>query len=334
MVSASRNDKKILGVSLVLIVALASLVLSLLLILLLHNFDASIAGTLVEGKIKLPAKPISFIIGEHIATALFILGVWHSIEWLFLRREFNSEVISELVATKNSIISEIEINNQRISLLLHDLQGTVDESLTELERQIATANHDQLFGLIGTDGNANTYEMADEIRSSQNLTAVMADGQAWVSRHMDAFRQRLQVPHMTTTVILVHPESDQLDVISRKNGMSRELYKQRILWTVGQLKNIASREHNLIVRGHSLVSCHAVFITDSKVIFTPYFLSTQRRASPVLIVQDSGEEDCFYRRMKDDVKFLEKESVAIEINLDSESLAFRAAPIRQERLGI
>lgn len=303
--------KRFLGIPYVLIVALGSLVLSLALMLLLFHYEPSATAKITDGEVLLPVKSIWIVIVEHIATALFILGIWHAIDHLLIRREFNSEIMEALGQVKKDLIDTMLSFAETEALKMEALEQGVSNAVSKLEQSLSTARRDQLFGLVSTHHDASTYDLSEEIRSSENFTAVMADGYAWTNRHLDAFRQRFSNPSRTTTIITIHPDSDQLGVVSRKSGLSPEAYRQKILWTARQLREIAGPGPHLRLRGHSLVSCHALFMTDSEIVLTPYFLSTQRRSSPVLVIKDAGENS-FFRRVASDVVHLEQEAVEFD----------------------
>lgn len=283
------KNKRLLGIPYIVIVALSSLVLSLVIIIVLHQDVPEVAANIVKNQVIIPPKSIWFVIGEHIATALFILGIWHSIDQLVIRKEFNSEIIEQLNTVKEDL----------------------NRSVEQINLQITTAKHDELFGLIETHHDAYQYDLSESIRTSKRFIAIMADGQAWLNRHIDAFRARFLNADLQTTIILIHPDSDQTHVISRKSGMTPELYKQKIYLTIQQLQQAAAgKNQHLRMLGHSLISCHALYITDNLIAFTPYFMSTSRRNPPILLLKNSGE-NCFYQKLVSDVADLEKESLEI-----------------------
>lgn len=302
--------KKLMGVPFVVIVALAALVASLLLIIFLHSQEPSPVVSITNGQVVLPTKSIWLVIGEHIATALFILGVWHTIDYVMIRKEFNSEIIEHFEESKTDLVRRIDEMNtnavERFGEARRDLSGSVEG----LKRHFATAKHDELFGLVSTHHDTNQYDLSPILRRSKDFIAVMADGYSWTSRHVEAFRDRFKNPELRTTVILVHPDSDQIQVISRKIGMSPEMYRQRIHSTIRQLRSLAGTHKHLRILGHSLISCHSLYIADQEAILSPYFLSTQRRIPPILVVRDAGEGS-YYQKIVTDIDFLIKESLDI-----------------------
>lgn len=287
------------GVSLVIIVGLSCLVVSLVLILLLHNEQP--VAVLENNHLILPSKSIWSVIGEHIATALFILGVWHTMDYLLIRKAFNNEIIAHFNGTKEDLTK-----------IFHDASSILSDGVTELKGHFATASHDALFGLVSTHHDANHYDLSQLIKTSKHFVAVMADGHTWTSRHIEAFRERFKDPNRQTTFILVHPESEQVRVIAHKINDSPDLYRQRIYSTISQLRALGGHNGNLRFFGHSLISCHSIYIADEEIVFSPYFLSTQKRSSPIFVIRNAGEGS-YFQKLASDIAYLEEESVEISL---------------------
>jgi hypothetical protein len=308
----SALTKKFLGVPFVVIVALGSLVLSLALIILLHGQESSHVSEIVDGKLTIPAKSIWVVIGEHIATALFILGIWHAIDYLFIRKEFNREVIENFQQSQQDLVRRIDDINSQAVARFSEARTDLAKNSKDLKVHFSTAKHDALFGLVSTHHDANQYDLSLTVRSSENFVGVMADGYSWINRHIEAFRQRFRDPNCKTTIILVHPDSDQIQVISRKIGMSPEMYRQRINAAIHQLRTVSGDHNNLRILGHSLISCHSLYVADREIILSPYFMSTQRRIPPVFVVKDAGEGS-YFQKLSSDIEYLIKESLEITL---------------------
>lgn len=296
--NTKQEDKKYLGLPRLLAVSGFTLALSLLLIILLHGFETPQIVE-VAGRINVLPKSLWLVIGEHVATALFILGAWHTIDQLVVKQEFKKEIVDY-------------IDKVRTDLVASDTAQTtlIEGALNDMKRCIAVASHDNALGLVQSHHDANNFGYHVMIRDSHNLIAVLADGYSWIGRHAEAFSERFADSEKKTTFIFVHPDSDLIEALSRKVGMQPELYRQRIFATIKLLHELNEGRNHLEIFGHSLLSCHSVYIADKRAIFSPYFLSTQRRSPPVFELNDSGGQS-FFRKLYQDIEVLKRESSPI-----------------------
>lgn len=324
------HQKKYFGVSYIVIVALGSIALSLGMIIFLYNFEPKHTIELVNGKALLPTKSIWLIIGEHIATALFILGIWHALDQLLIKREFNEEVINEfndanellksqIVSIINELKSQIINDNQQISEKLKmdfkELSTYYREHLEHLGSLIVTAKHDAATGLVSVHHDSNSYNYSNMIETANSLTAVLADGFYWTAQHVDAFINRFQDQAKKTKFILAHPQAEIIEVIARKAGMKPDIYRERIYGTIRHISQLSAGKVDVKFIGHTLITSHSLFIADREIIYSPYFMSTQRRTPPVFVFKDAGSGS-FYQKLVHDINYLEKECAEIKIPED------------------
>lgn len=304
-----KEKKKYRGIPYVLIIAGFAIAISLGIIIFLHGIETQTIGEIKDGKLTLAIKPIWPVILEHLATAIFILGVWHTFDHLLIRREFNIEIRNEIEELRDSLKEQDMLTEAKLTDAFEISRKGLEERLDEAKSYFATAKHDAQFGLVSTFHEANHFGFSSMITESHSLTAVMADGYSWLGRHNEAFLERFKHQKRSTTFILVHPESDLIPVISRKIGMSPALYKERIYATVREIRKIAGTA-DVTILGHSLINCHAIYLADKEVVYSPYFLSSQRRIPPVIALKDAGASS-FFQKLTSDISFLEKEALPI-----------------------
>lgn len=307
--SGNKEKKKYLGGPYVLIIAGFAIAASLAIIIYLHGLETQIIGEIKDGKLMIPIKPIWPVILEHLATAIFILGVWHTFDHLLIRREFNKEIRNEIEDLGESLKQQSATSETNLASAFDVSRKGLETRLDEAKSYFSTAKHDAQFGLVSTFHEANHFGFSSMIEESHSLTAVMADGYSWFGRHNEAFLERFKHQKRITTFIFVHPESDLIPVISRKIGMTPGLYKERIYATVREIRKIAGTAEVTIL-GHSLINCHSVYLADKEAVYSPYFLSSQRRIPPVIVMKDAGAGS-FFQKLTYDIGFLEKEALPI-----------------------
>lgn len=309
------NKKRFLGVPYIAIIALGSLTLSLAMILTLHYMEPSKTAEIVNGKIVFPSRSIWHIILEHVATGLFILGVWHTADQLLIKKEFNEEIVSHFEEANSNILQQIKESNEDSTNRFNSAQKMWSERMESIREHFTTARHDTLFGLVSTHHEANQFGYSSMIEESNQLTCVMADGYGWCTNHSESLLKRFESTEKRTTFILVHPQSEMIVVIARKVGMQPNLYRERIYQTIRLLRKLTGNNDKIVILGHSLITCHAAYLADRTAVFAPYFMSTQRRVPPVITVKDAGTGS-FYQKLHNDINFLKTECIPINLPED------------------
>lgn len=214
---------------------------------------------------------------EHVATALFIAGVWHCLHEFFVKREF------------------IKIHDRGIERVLD---------------AVATARQDAAIGLISTCNDVKEFSYLPFIDHPAPLTVVLNDGGHWVSDHIDALRKRLSDPLRRTKFLLIHPESSFIEPLCSKIGWEPDEYRNKILKTVRELRSLGRTHGNIEILGHRTIVYQSLFFSHSDIVMTPYFLSSEKQTPPVLVFRDDGQ-DSFGAKLKRDIAALEKQSVDI-----------------------
>lgn len=232
---------------------------------------------------------------NHIAGAMIIAAIWHSINEFFLRKEFLAE-IKELLSPLESelFVSKSEIEN-RISNLK-----------TELSKEIGSARKDTKLGLVDTLHDVAGYSYSDFIMHPRELTIVIRDGYSWVSMNIEALRARLSDPAKKTKVFLTHPDSEMVDIIAKRINLDPASYKSRIVQTVRVLAAEVVKDTDLVIFGHFGITHHALYLGD-RLAVTPYYLSRKKKNPPLFIFQGGT----FVSQIQKDINELELESMEL-----------------------
>ncbi len=224
---------------------------------------------------------VAKVIIDHIAAALVIAAVWHTINEFFLKRDF-----LKIHAEFKNDVNEKLVNMRMI-----------------LSNEIGSARKDAKLGLIDTFHDVTAFSYSEFIAHPQELTVVLSDGYNWVSTHLDTLRARIQDPAKKTKFFLVHPESSMVQVIALKVGQDPEVYKQKIISTMKVLAAEIVDGTNLKIFGHFGIIHHALYLGD-RLAVTPYYFSRKKRNPPVFVF----EKGSYVSRVQLDLNDLERES--------------------------
>ena len=212
-----------------------------------------------------------------LSTALLISGVWAGFYELSIRGEF------------------IRINDENRDLLFKNL------SLARVE---------QTLGLSSVADDTYTYDFGPLLENSRDLQIVLNDGRTWISRHSEVFRQRLADKTKTTTVFVLHPDSEMLGVLARKVGTTSEKLKEKIAETVQMLRDLRKQDSQLKIYGHQLYNPHSTFVGDNIAVVTLYMTARGRTNVPAFTFKDTGDKS-FVRKLKSDLQDLLNDSAEI-----------------------
>lgn len=178
---------------------------------------------------------------------------------------------------------------------------------SEMGKRLSIAGDAAQLGLVECIPDSSLYDFTAVICESKKLVVVLNDGRTWCSVHRDRLRKRLEDPSKCTTIYLIHPESDFISVLARKGSTEPETIRTRIGETVAMLEKVCTPGTQLELLGHNLFNPHALVLSESKALLTPYFTSRGGRTVPLFVFEDSGP-DSFYRLLASDVEGLRMDS--------------------------
>jgi hypothetical protein len=218
---------------------------------------------------------------RELATIAIIGATLHVIHELFQRQDF------------------IQITNNKGEEILKLLNTTRVDMLA----RIALANQAAVLGMTEIMPDAQSYDFDEMLLNVPNLTAVLNDGRTWVANNALSLQARFQDKAKHTTIVLVHPQSEFVTVLARKQGIDDATVRAKLAETLRRLVTCGGRADNLRVLGHRLYNPHTVFITDGFAIITPYFHSRTRHRGPAIRFNDTNHSS-FYRELRKDIDAL------------------------------
>ena len=164
------------------------------------------------------------------------------------------------------------------------------------------------------------FSYRDLILDSRELTVALNDGRNWIYGNRELLRDRLATRGRITRICLIHPESDYLPLLIRKNGKTMNVQLEEIVGSLRILREIAPPWADLEIRGHSRATPYCLYLTEHQAVVDPYFFF--EAGSLPMITCCSGTD--LYRAYADDARKLFKEAVPIEVNSPHPWIALRS----------
>jgi hypothetical protein len=131
-----------------------------------------------------------------------------------------------------------------------------------------------------------------------DLMVVMNDGRSWINSNREVLGRRVADGANKTKVVLLHPKSEFVGVLVKKNKKTRVQQIEEIRRSFDVLRAVATNLGNLEIRGHHGFNPFTLILTDRYAFVSPD-LFNERRSLPLLkfssqvssgLYQDSRED--------------------------------------------
>lgn len=120
-----------------------------------------------------------------------------------------------------------------------------------------------------------------EIVDSRDLMVVMNDGRSWINSNREVLGRRVADGASKTKVVLLHPKSEFIGVLVKKNKKTRVQQIEEIRRSFDVLRAAAANLGNLEIRGHHGFNPFTLILTDRYAFVSPY-LFNERGSLPLL----------------------------------------------------
>ena len=137
-----------------------------------------------------------------------------------------------------------------------------------------------------------------EMASTRSLIVVMNDGRGWLDQNRELVRRRLRREGTDTKVVLLHPRSEFIPTLIRKNGKSRQVQTEEIQRTRAALLGFEDAVSPIEVRGHHGFNGFSLILGDRYAYVSPY-LYNERGALPLLRFS-ANAPDGLYHQFRED----------------------------------
>lgn len=182
---------------------------------------------------------------------------------------------------------------------------------TETENILPMARVNAL-GLLAVSPDSSRFDYREIIEDSRRLVVVLNDGRTWLSMHRERLRARFADNRKQTTIFLVHPRSEFINVLARKGSSDPAAQIAKIHESLQILREVVQEGTNIEVLGHFLYNTHSLVLGDEIAAVTPYYLSRGSRSVPVYVYGDDGGS-CYFKELEGDVERLRMDSEALKI---------------------
>lgn len=206
-----------------------------------------------------------------ISTALVVTGVWNGINQYVLRKDF------------------VNLHNHHTNRIIQSI------NLSETAKDV---------GITNIYPTADQYDYKPIIKESERLTILLNDGRTWLNWNSESMQERFMDSKKETTFIFLHPESEFLEVMAHKVHSTVDILKSKLNESLHMLKDIKKANTNLKVYGHKFFNCHSIFMNEDIGIVTPYTISRARKVPVVFEYLENTNPNCYYLKIKDDIKVL------------------------------
>lgn len=139
------------------------------------------------------------------------------------------------------------------------------------------------------------------LATSEHLLIVMNDGRSWIDGYREQLEKRAKA-NKPTSIALIHPRSDFIPTLIRKNGKNRITQLDELRRSFEIILRLRSYSTSIEVRGHHLFNPYSVFINENQAVIMPYFFN-EAGELPVLTFSNTGS-DSMYERYRDDAERL------------------------------
>lgn len=157
------------------------------------------------------------------------------------------------------------------------------------------------------------YNFSDFLRKAETVEIVMNDGNRWVGNYSVELSKRFS-RQCTTIFYFINPQSKFAEALAVKVGSSIPELRGKIEKTELTIKDIyekSGKRGALKIYYLKNYPTQSIFSSKDSVIITPYQTSGGRRAVPLFVYEDNGDERCYAKDVKKDLANVQAESEII-----------------------
>ena len=175
----------------------------------------------------------------------------------------------------------------------------------------ATVNISPETGLSSFRASFHGFSHKDLLENAFEMLIVLNDGRSWI----DSYREVLSIragQGKKTWIILIHPRSEFLSTMTRKNGKQKATQLDELRRSFDIINELTKRSDSIEIRGHFLFNPYSLFITEDQAVVMPYFYM-EAGDLPMFTFSNTGR-DSLYHRYRADAFALLKESERLTEN--------------------
>ncbi len=272
--------------------------------------------------------PLWSLFLNNVGAALIVSGVLSGASDLFLRKGFlkmnqksTTKVLDEVKGTTLYLDKSTDLITSNLDESTNLITSNLDETKRSILSQIAFVKQEKDIGLVEILPDAVGYKYDNFLREQKELIIVLSDGRTWTSIYIPFLKERFKDKTKKTTIILLHPDSTEIEAWAHKTEYTVVGLKSKISQTIRALvdtkkevegQNVDIENVNLEILGHKSLNPYSVYLGDDQAIITLYFHAGNVRKFPLFKFHDTNDEQCMFRSLKESIGKLKKEAENID----------------------
>lgn len=165
-------------------------------------------------------------------------------------------------------------------------------------------------GITGLLKDFHDFSHKNFLEESEDLIIVLNDGRSWIDTYRERLAWRVKT-NLSTKIILIHPKSEFIMTLTKKNGKSIQTQKEEIQRSFNVVNELKEQGGNINIYGHYLFNPYSLFLNEKQAVIMPYYF-TEAGELPVLIFDNQGSGS-LYETYKNDTKKLLENSAPLKI---------------------
>lgn len=190
------------------------------------------------------------------------------------------------------------------------------EDLRELHRIFKLHESVDNTGLCEIIPESQSFSFVDFLRNSEEISILMNDGNRWVGNYSVELENRFS-KKTKTIFVTISPDSTFISILAEKVNTTVDSLREKIRTTRKLLMdsyNKSQKKGCLEIYETELFPTRSMFISESKLIETPYQTAKGRVKIPVYIYEKIANDSCIWNFANHDIEQLLKESKKIPLD--------------------
>ena len=158
-------------------------------------------------------------------------------------------------------------------------------------------------GLLEFHPKVNEFNYAEIINEANELTIVVNDGLSWVKHYANDLRNRFN-QDTKTVLFKLDPDSEFIPAFANKVNYTTKDYKSKLDTArveIIKLYDESSKKGTLEIHLLKNFPTHSLYLTEKKLIITPYQMSSKRLNIPVFVYDAEDKSRGVFKDINQDL---------------------------------
>lgn len=181
-----------------------------------------------------------------------------------------------------------------------------DEHYKELKKMLRIHESIEDSGLLEYHVKSNDFNYSHLITESKELTVVVNDGHKWVTINANDLRERF---NRDTTTRFIHLDQNNpfVHALVLKTGYKHSEFVSKLDTARTELTKIyeeSKKKGKLEIYAMETYPTHSIYLTEKKLVITPYQISSKRLNIPVYIYDATSSDRGYFKDVKSDLEHI------------------------------